>query len=186
MTYLDIILISLGLAMDCFAVSIANGIMYSSRCTWKNTFRMAFSFGLFQALMPLVGYAFGIGFETIIYKYAPIIALVILGGLGLKMILLSFSKEGDKPKRSPLNSFASLVVYSIATSIDALASGLVFISYNKYNIAFAVAMIGLFSFILTLLGIILGKTYGNKFKVNVEFLGGLILIAIGLKIYLCS
>ncbi len=184
MHLLDIILIAIALAMDCFAVSVATGVSYPNESKFWRVARMGLFFGLFQAAMPMIGWMISASFADYIETYAHWFSLVILTILGLKMIVGSFKKDSKEGKQSPLSSYNMLVVYAFATSIDALATGLVFVSCDLHSISAAVVMIGIASFVLTILGAYVGRYFGRRFKFNAELVGGIILIAIGLKIFI--
>lgn len=186
MSFVEIVLISVGLAMDCFAVSIAGSISYG-RYDWMKILRMALFFGLFQGLMPLIGWALGVGFADAIRAVDHWLALGILGYLGGKMIYEGLrsdeAAEEEKEKSSPYGSIRALVVMSVATSIDALATGLIFVPMgNLIFTAMGVIFVG--SFLFTVLGCVIGVHFGRRFRLNVEVLGGVILIFIGVKILL--
>lgn len=181
MDFLSIIIIGTGLAMDCFAVSIGKG-MCLKKIKWKKAFRMAFLFGFFQAFMPLIGYFGGLSFAKFINTFDHWIAFILLGFIGIKMFI-----EGLKPidphcevKSSPFK-WKVLFTLSIATSIDALATGIVFVPYPD-KIWVAISTIGSISLIFSIIGLNLGFHFKRKFKFNVEIIGGIILFGIGLKI----
>jgi putative Mn2+ efflux pump MntP len=183
MDILSIIIIGIGLAMDCFAVSISKGVCLK-KFKLKKAFRMAMLFGLFQGLMPLIGYFAGFSFAKQISDYDHWIAFILLGGIGLKMFI-----EGLKPidphceiKTDPFK-WKLLFTLALATSIDALATGIVFVPYPT-KIAFAVITIGFVSFLFSIIGVYLGVHFRQKIKINAELPGGIILIGIGLKILL--
>jgi len=183
MDIFSIIIIGIGLAMDCFAVSISKGVCLK-KFKFKNAFRMAMLFGLFQAIMPLIGYFVGYSFAKQISMYDHWIAFVLLGGIGVKMFI-----EGLKPidphceiKSNPFK-WKVLITLALATSIDALATGIVFVPFPN-RILFAVISIGLISFFFSLFGIYIGVHFRHRIKINAELPGGIILIAIGLKILL--
>jgi putative Mn2+ efflux pump MntP len=183
MSILEIVLLSIGLSMDCLAVSICK-----AACTPtfnpKNVLRMAMLFGLFQGGMPLIGYFAGISFAGQIKVFDHWIALCLLGFIGGKMIY-----EGLKPVKKPCEqnkncySWKMLLSLSIATSIDALASGIIFVSFPEMIYA-AVIFIGIASFLFSLAGSVLGYHTGRHLKFNVEIIGGIILVGIGIKILL--
>jgi len=181
MDILSIIIIGIGLAMDCFAVSISKGVCLK-KFKLKKAFRMAMLFGLFQGLMPLIGYFAGFSFAKQIADYDHWLAFALLGGIGFKMFV-----EGLKPidphceiKTDPFK-WKLLFTLAFATSIDALATGIVFVPYPE-KIVFAVTTIGLISFLFSMLGVYLGVHFRQKIKMNVELLGGIILVGIGAKI----
>lgn len=189
-------MISVGLAMDCFAVSIAKGLavdVHEVFAKHQHPWLMAVLFGLFQGLMPLVGYNAGTLFGDFFLQYAGIVALVLLGYIGGKMIWEGCHKGGEEEGsrgvgRAADFSLKTLLVLAIATSIDALATGVIFIPYPE-QLYVGVSVIALGSFLFSIAGYLIGVFVGSKFKVNVELIGGLILIGIGLKIFiegLCS
>lgn len=183
MTLLEIILIAVGLAMDCFAVAIASSMSYGCY-NWPKIVRMSFFFGLFQGVMPLLGWLVGVNFAVQITAIDHWLAFVILGYLGVKMAIDSFKKTDADVccyEKTPFGSFTMLITLSIATSIDALATGLIFVPMGDI-IYTASAIIALGSFIFTLLGAIIGISFGKRFKINVELIGGVILFAIGTKL----
>ena len=181
MSIFEIILISIGLAMDCFAVSVAGSIAYG-KYNWRKILRIALFFGAFQGFMPLIGWALGVGFADAIRSVDHWLAMIILGFLGGKMIYEGV-KGGDdtQDKTSPYGSLKSLILLSVATSIDALATGLIFVPLK--NLIFtAMGIIFAVSFLFSILGCVVGIHFGKRFRFNVEAVGGLILIFIGVKI----
>jgi len=181
MDILSIIIIAIGLAMDCFAVSISKGI-HVQKFYWGMTLRMAVLFGLFQALMPLIGYLFGIGFAGYMKAFDHWIAFGLLTLIGGKMVIEGLKPHDPDSDETP-NPFkwSLLLSLSLATSIDALATGIVLIPYPG-AIWEAIAIIGFISFLFTLTGMYIGVHFGKRFHFKVEILGGVILIGIGLKI----
>lgn len=186
MSLVEIILIAVGLAMDCFAVSIASSVCYG-RYNWLKILRMALFFGLFQGGMPLIGWACGISFAEFMHSIDHWLALGILGFLGGKMIYESFKDDDEEEEmcdaKTPYGSISMLITLAIATSIDALATGLIFVPLGNLMYS-ASAIIALVSFLFTIVGCVLGITFGKRIKFNVEAIGGLILIGIGLKIFI--
>lgn len=186
MSLIEIIFIAIGLAMDCFAVSIASSICYG-RYNWPKIVRMALFFGLFQGGMPLIGWGLGIGFAKYICAIDHWLALGILGYLGGKMIYESFKDEGEEEEmcdaKSPYGSLRMVTILAIATSIDALATGLIFVPIGN-RIFSASGIIAIVSFLFTFVGCVFGVTFGKRIKFNVEAIGGIILIGIGLKIFI--
>jgi putative Mn2+ efflux pump MntP len=182
MDLLTLILIAFGLAMDCFAVSVANG-MTLCKINWRQLWKMAFLFGLFQSIMPVAGWLAGISFRASIEQWDHWMALIILSILGIKMMYEGLVDHGENVMGTNLETgWKSLMFLAIATSIDALAAGLVFVSFSEIFFK-AVAIIGLVSFIFTIAGNYIGFYCGKKFNFKPEILGGLILIIIGLKIF---
>jgi len=178
--WLTICGIAVGLAMDAFAVSVVSGSVFKELHI-KHALRMALFFGVFQAIMPLLGYASGNLFTGTIAACDHWIAFVLLGAVGTKMIYESFKfrKVGEKPKDP--SSLTVLLMLSIATSIDALAVG-VTLSLITTSIMAAVMVIGIITFGLSYAGFELGKRIGHFFENKIEIAGGLILIGIGIKI----
>lgn len=181
MDLLSIIIIGIGLSMDCFAVSISKGI-HAKKYYFQMTLRMAFMFGLFQAVMPLIGYAAGSGFAVYMKTIDHWLAFGLLTGIGAKMIFEG-SKTIDPDNDETPNPFkwSTILTLALATSIDAFATGLVFVPFPQF-IFKAVLIIGIISFLFTLLGMYVGVHFGKRFNVKVEVIGGCILIFIGLKI----
>lgn len=185
MTTLEICLLAIGLAMDCFAISIANGIVLK-RILWRPMLAMAFSFGFFQALMPVLGWAGASQFSYLIESVDHWIAFGILAFLGGRMVYESFQKEEDKHPQNPTDP-RTVLVMSVATSIDALAVGVSFAFLGYQDICAllpAVGIIGLVSFILSMVGLLFGIGCGCGLarKLKAELWGGIILIGIGTKI----
>ena len=179
MGIISILFIAVGLAMDAFAVSIASGFK-------TRTLRLAYAlkiaafFGGFQALMPVIGWAAGLHFRNIITGVDHWIAFGLLSAVGVKMICESFKLKSHGQKISPLN-ISVLLILSVATSIDALAVGLS-LSVLNVSIALPAVIIGAITFVLSFLGVFIGNRTGHFFEGKIEMAGGIILIAIGLKI----
>jgi len=181
MSIINVLLISLGLAMDAFAVSISNGM--ALKCFKKKiAFRVALFFGGFQAIMPVIGWAAGLSFRKYIESYDHWIAFVLLSFIGVKMIFESSGLEKNETSCNPEN-ILFLFTMAVATSIDALAVGISF-SCLRINIITPVIAIGLVTFVLSFSGVFLGNKFGSFFEKKMELLGGVILIGIGLKILL--
>ena len=182
MDILVIIGIAVGLSMDALAVSVANGIMIK-QLRVQHAFRIAFSFGFFQAMMPLIGWAAGITFSQYIKAVDHWIAFVLLVLVGGRMIWESLSSaRKDEAQRNCLH-FPTLLVLSIATSIDALAVGVSF-AFLDLVIWLPIVIIGLITFIICFIGIYIGNKAGSVFGTKLGLIGGLILIGIGMKILL--
>ena len=181
MDILSIIIIGTGLAMDCFAVSISKGICAKKFFFWL-TFRMAFLFGLFQAIMPLIGYVAGVSFAQQMKSFDHWLAFGLLTLIGGKMLIEGFKTiDPDSDKSKKPFAWATLLSLALATSIDAFATGIVFIPYHNI-IWLAIGIIGSISFAFTFIGMYIGIHFGKRFHFKVEALGGAILIGIGLKI----
>ena len=175
----EIFFISIGLGMDAFAVSICKG-MSMLKIKWKNALIIALYFGIFQAIMPLIGYLFANKFNTTLININYWIAFVLLISIGINMIKEAF-KENDKEDDDI--SFKTMIVLAIATSIDALAVGVSF-GFLKVNIYMPIISIGIITFFLSILGVKIGNKFGEKYRQKSEILGGIILIIIALKILL--
>ena len=177
----DIVFLGIGLAMDCFAVSLSKGMAANKLYLSKALF-MALVFGLFQAGMPLIGYWAGSVFADFIGRIAPWLALILLGFIGGRMIKEHFSSKGKCETGSADYGLGTVLMLAVATSIDALATGLVFVG-GETGIWLAISVIGVCSFAFSLLGTFLGVCAGRKFCFPANLVGGLILVGIGLKIW---
>lgn len=177
----ETLLLSFSLALDAFAVSISVGALIKTR-TWRDYFRIPFHFGLFQFLMPVIGWYLGSTIEPLIAEIDHWIAFILLAIIGGKMIKAAFSKEKELQTSDPSRGI-SLIILSIATSIDALAVGFSF-ALLRYNIWYPSVLIGIITAALSLIGLFAGNRLGNKFGNIVGVCGGVILISIGIKIVL--
>lgn len=174
----EIILIGISLAMDAFAVAVCKGLAMP-KVDWKKAVIIALYFGVFQALMPIIGYFLGISFSDMVTKIDHWIAFSLLAVIGGNMIKESYDDELEK--RNDNVDFKTMIVLAIATSIDALAVGVTF-SFLKTDILISASFIGIITFLMSLLGVKIGNVFGDKFQNKAEFAGGTILILIGLKI----
>ena len=166
--------------MDAFAVSIASSIILR-KVTGRQTFRIAFHFALFQALMPLVGYFAGINVIHFVEQWDHWVAFAILAAIGGKAIYGAVWGDGDDAhKEDPTRGFR-LVALSFATSIDAFAVGISF-AMLEVPIWYPAAIIGLITGALCAVGMLAGQRLGKRFGKRVEIIGGLVLIAIGITI----
>ena len=182
MSFIALVFVAVGLAMDAFTVSIAKGISLK-KATMPQATKVALFFGGFQALMPLLGWLFGLSFEQYIKAFDHWIALILLTLIGGKMLYESFKGEDEEEDEvDPLNT-RSLVVLAIATSIDALAVGVTF-AFLDVNIIPSIALIGIITFFITFAGVIIGNKVGEYLKNYAEIVGGIILILIGISIFL--
>ena len=177
MGIISILLIAVGLAMDSLAVSISGGIVMRPFCM-RQSLRLALTMGIFQGGMTLLGWLMGVSFSSYITAFDHWIACILLGFLGGKMIYESFGEE-----ETTISSFSTktLLTLGVATSIDALAVG-VSMAFLKTSIYFPAFIIGFVTFALSLIGVISGYRFGKIKGINVELFGGIILIAIGVKI----
>ena len=181
MTLFELFLIAVGLSMDAFAVSVCKGLS-TRELKAKHYLSVGAWFGGFQALMPLLGYLLGSSFEGYINNFDHWIAFALLAVIGGNMIKESF--EEDEEKADDSFAFKTMLLLAVATSIDALAVGITFALLPDVNIVAAVSFIGLTTFVLSAVGLKVGNIFGLKYKSKAEFVGGVILILIGLKILL--
>ena len=179
MTLTDLILIAVGLSMDAFAVSICKGLSVR-RVSARHALLCGVWFGGFQALMPLIGYYLGSFFAEMITKYDHWIAFILLLFIGGKMVKESF---GDEENVDSSMDVKSMFILAVATSIDALAVGVTF-AFLKVSIVPAVTFIGAVTFVCSALGVKIGSLFGMRYKAKAELFGGVILVAIGVKILL--
>ena len=183
MFILRTILLGIGLAMDATCVAMTNGLNYP-KLKKNKILLVAFMFGFFQALMPFIGYLLGVSFSEYLTKYTPIIALVLLAILGGKMLLDGIEKKEDCDDTiEPLN-FKLLIIQAFATAIDALSVGIIMVNYTIPELIIALSLIGLITFILSYIGVLIGKKFGNILNNKATILGGVILILIGLEIFI--
>ena len=178
MSIIEILLISVGLAMDAFAVSVCKGLSMK-KMNWKKAIIVALYFGFFQALMPTIGYFLGTTFENIVTKIDHWLTFILLSAIGINMLKEAFSKE--KESLNDEVNFKTMIVLALATSIDALAIGITF-AFLKVNLLSAVMMIGIITFTISIIGVKIGNKFGDKYDKKAEIFGGVILIILGLKI----
>ncbi len=179
MDWLNVILMAIGLAMDCCAVSAVQGLNQHS---WHSgALLMALIFGLFHMGMPVVGYFAGLLFVDFVSTYAPWIALVLLGILGVKMI--HEAVHGHNEEKHANWKVSNLLLLAIATSIDVLSTGLIFVPFPIHVLIPSVLIIGSITALFSLGGYLVG-VYVGKLKLNMEVIGGLVLIGLGVKIWI--
>lgn len=177
MSVIEILIIGVGLAMDAFAVSICKGL--STRILkFKHALICGGYFGIFQGLMPLIGYILGIQFQSKIESIDHWIAFILLTLIGLNMIKEAF---GDDENVDPDFSPKAMFPLAIATSIDALAIGVTF-AFLNVNILLAISIIAIVTCLLSMFGVKIGHVFGVKYKSKAEMAGGLILIIMGIRI----
>lgn len=179
MGLLELFILAVGLSMDAFAVSICKGLSVR-KLRPKHSLITGLYFGGFQAGMPLIGYLLGTQFESLITSIDHWIAFVLLGIIGVNMIRESF---GEPEELNDSFSFRTMLPLAIATSIDALAVGVTF-AFLRVDIIPAVSFIGITTFVLSAIGVKIGNVFGAKFKSKAEFIGGAVLVLMGLKILL--
>ena len=177
MTLLELFLIAVGLSMDAFAVSICKGLSVP-KVKAKHCLTAGGYFGAFQAGMPLLGFILGVQFQSLIVSIDHWIAFILLGFIGFNMI--KESRE-EAEEESPDFSFKAMLPLAVATSIDALAVGVTF-AFLSVDVGPAVIFIGTITFALSALGVYMGNVVGCRFKSKAEFFGGVVLMAMGLKI----
>ena len=182
MSTLEILLLAFSLAMDCFTLSIASGIIMR-RVHWRTILIMSFFFGLFQALMPLGGWFCASRFHHLIESFDHWIAFGLLAFLGIRMIKENFSEE-EKHSFDP-TLLKVVLALAVATSIDAMAVGISFAFVGMSSLSsilFPIIIIGIVSFIMSIIGNLAGVYFGKRVNLHMELWGGIILIGIGVKI----
>ena len=179
MSFIEIFFIGIGLAMDAFAVSICKGLSMK-KINYKKAEIVGLYFGVFQAGMVLIGDLLGNSFEEFIKNIDHWVAFFLLVCIGINMIREVFQKEESYNDDV---SFKTMVPLALATSIDALACGITFACLS-IKIAMPSITIGIITFVLSFIGVAIGKKFGNKFKTKAQILGGAILILLGIKILL--
>lgn len=179
MSIWELFILSVGLSMDAFAVSICKGLSLR-KIKLKHMCLAGIWFGGFQALMPLIGYFLGSFFSDLVAKYAHWIAFALLLFLGAKMIKEAL---GGEEQLNPSMDAKSMFLLAVATSIDALAVGVTF-AFLQITILLAVTFIGIITFLLSAIGVKIGSIFGAKYSSKAQFCGGAILILIGIKILL--
>ncbi len=182
--FIELFLIGVGLSMDAFAVSICKGLGME-KINKKHAFMIGLYFGGFQALMPLTGWFLGIRFQKYITSIDHWIAFVLLALIGGKMIVEAIRDKDDEQidkKNLPLDH-KEMFLLAVATSIDALAVGITF-AFLDTPIVEAIVIIGLTTFFLSIIGVVVGNFFGTRYKKKAEIIGGIILVAIGVKILL--
>ena len=178
MGLLDLVVLSISLGSDATAVSICKG-MSLNKIDFKQVVIISLYFGVFQALMPVIGYLFGNCFSMAISSISYFIAFILLSLIGINLIIDSFKVD----KVDGRVDFKAMFPLAIATSIDALTVGITF-SFLKVDIILAIILIGVITFILSFLGTILGNVFNNRLGKKAKLLGGIVLIIIGTKILL--
>ena len=176
-------LIGVGLSADAFSVAVAKGLGMK-KIRWGQALLIALFFGFFQALMPAAGYFLGSRFSFFVEKYAPWISFLLLAFLGGKMIFDAFRSKEEEG--SGELDFKELLILSVATSLDALATGIVFAAEKMpvFTMFLSVLLIGAITFSLSLLGVFVGNRAGSRYNKPASVIGGVILVGIGLKLLL--
>lgn len=178
----ELFLIGIGLSMDAFAVALCKGLGMK-RLDVRQAFVIGLFFGGFQALMPFIGWLLGMQFEKYITNIDHWIAFALLAFIGGKMIFDALRENGESEEDDGCLNLKELFVLAVATSIDALAVGVTF-AFIGTDIAPAVGIIGVTTFLLSLAGVFIGHRFGLRFKSKAELAGGAVLVLIGLKILL--
>lgn len=185
--FINSIALGIGLAMDAFSVSLANGLN-ECRMTKKKVILIAFTFAFFQALMPMIGWVCVhtiINWFSALEKVIPYIALILLSYIGISMIREK-DEEEEVHEQCTILTFKKLIVQGIATSIDALSVGFTIAEYDALHALSASGIIALVTFIICTFGLVLGKKAGSKLGRKANIFGGIILIIIGLEIFISS
>jgi manganese efflux pump family protein len=182
MAFIELIFLAISLSMDAFAVSLSKGLCMP-KINYRHAAIIAFAFGGFQALNPLVGWLIGKQFERYVTRFDHWIAFGLLALIGIKMIVEALKKVKQESECQYRLDFKELLVLSVATSIDALAVGITF-SFLQVMIIPSVSVIGMTTFIICFAGVIIGNKFGSRIKKQAEIAGGIVLILIGLKIFL--
>ena len=178
MSFFELIVISIGLGMDAFAIAICKGLSLK-KVSFSNLLTVGFYFGGFQALMPVIGYLLGFGFREKIQFIDHWVTLILLVVIGFNMIKESFNDEMVDDSFD----FKTMFLLSIATSLDALAVGVTF-AFLDVSLIIAVILIGFITFALSVLGVKIGNLFGSKYRRISCVLGGIILIVLGIRIFL--
>lgn len=176
---LSIIFIAFGLSADCFAVAISSGIAVRT-ISYIQALRASLSFGIFQTLMAFLGWLAGRTIVELISSFDHWIAFGLLAGIGGKMIWESLHSNNGDNEKTDITKGLPLLILSLATSIDAFAIGLTF-AFLRINIALASSTIGAIAFIISIIGFIIGRKAGRLIGKRAEFVGGAVLIGIGLR-----
>lgn len=180
MSFLELLLTAVALSMDAFAVSVGKGLS-SPNASWREGLICGAYFGGFQALMPLAGYLLVSTFSGYIQRFDHWIAFILLALIGANMIREAFSKEDESMSGS--FSVKTMLLLAVATSIDALATGVTF-QLTGTNIWMAISLVGCTTFLFSFLGVKVGSTFGAKYQSKAELIGGVILVLMGVKILL--
>ena len=187
MEYLvEFLLLGVGLAMDAFAMSICKGLAMR-KVNKKQAVIIALFFGGFQAIMPVIGWLLCKGFQTYIEAFDHWIAFALLAFIGVKMIIETLREKEDDvviEEMDPPLDMKEMLMLAIATSIDALAVGISLAALDR-PIVESAAIIGVVTFVISIIGVYIGKFFGNRYKKRAELTGGIILVLIGVKI-LCE
>lgn len=183
--FIELFLLGIGLAMDAFAVSVCKGLGMR-RLNKKQTLIIGLYFGGFQALMPLIGWLLGSQFQKYITSIDHWIAFILLSFIGGKMMIEAIREWNEEETVDVMDApldHKNMLVLAVATSIDALAVGITF-AFLDTPIIEAITIIGITTMIISIIGVVVGNFFGSRYKSKAEFIGGLILVLLGLKILL--
>ena len=183
--FVELFLLGVGLSMDAFAVSVCKGLGMR-KLDKKQALIIGLYFGGFQALMPLIGWLLGSQFQQYITSIDHWIAFILLGFIGGKMMVEAVREWNEEETVEVMDApidHKNMFVLAVATSIDALAVGITFAFLNTPIIE-AITIIGITTMVLSIIGVIVGNFFGSRYKSKAEFIGGLILVLLGLKILL--
>ena len=183
--FIELFLLGIGLAMDAFAVSVCKGLGMR-KLNKKQTLIIGLYFGGFQALMPLIGWLLGSQFQKYITRIDHWIAFILLGFIGGKMMIEAIREWNEEETVDVIDApldHKNMLVLAVATSIDALAVGITFAFLNTPIIE-AITVIGITTMIISIIGVVVGNFFGSRYKSKAEFIGGLILVLLSLKILL--
>ena len=182
---IELFLLGVGLSMDAFAVAVCKGLGMR-KLNKKQALIIGLYFGGFQALMPFVGWLLGSQFQKYITSIDHWIAFILLGFIGGKMIIEALHEWNEEETVDVIDApidHKNMLVLAVATSIDALAVGITFAFLNT-PILEAITIIGITTLVISIAGVVVGNFFGSKYKSKAEFVGGLILVLLGLKILL--
>ena len=180
MSITELFLIAVGLSMDAFSVAVCKGLSMK-KLDLKGGIITALFFGGFQAFMPMIGYFLGSRFENVIASFSHWVSFILLAFIGGKMVWEAYKSDDENDGKEYSLDIKELFILAVATSIDALAVGIVFAA-EKTKLIFSVSVIGAVTFALSLLGVFIGHKFGSKYEKKAEIAGGIILILIGVKL----
>ena len=183
--FIELFLLGIGLAMDAFAVSVCKGLGMR-RLNKKQTLIIGLYFGGFQALMPLIGWLLGSQFQKYITSINHWIAFILLSFIGGKMMIEAIREWNEEETVDVMDApldHKNMLVLAVATSIDALAVGITF-AFLDTPIIEAITIIGITTMVISIIGVVVGNFFGSRYKSKAEFIGGLILVLLGVKILL--
>lgn len=183
--FIELFLLGIGLAMDAFAVSVCKGLGMR-RLNKKQALIIGLYFGGFQALMPLIGWLLGSQFQKYITSIDHWITFILLGFIGGKMMIEAIREWNEEETVDVMDApldHKNMLVLAVATSIDALAVGITF-AFLDTPIIEAITIIGITTMVISIIGVVVGNFFGSRYKSKAEFIGGLILVLLGLKILL--